>query len=136
MCVCVCVCLWYVCVFVCQHCCSEQKSCQEVKKVVSGSNLCPAKTDKPQQQSCQDASFGTAVSQHTSPEPDMGHYCRSAWARKSGPSMIWTAAVWQGPTSEFVDQEKCGKLTSELCSPLLMTRYLHLLAVMKSLFIW
>ncbi|KAM7404388.1 hypothetical protein PAMP_011736 [Pampus punctatissimus] len=60
----------------CQHCCSEQKSCQKVKEVRSGSNLCPAKTDKPQQQSCQDASFGTAVSQHTSPEPDMGHSCR------------------------------------------------------------
>lgn len=103
--VCVRVCLQRVCVRQCQHCCSEQKSCQEVKEVESGSKLCPAKTDKPQQRSCQGASFGTAVSQHTSPEPDMGHYCRSAWA-----SMIWTAAVWQGSASMFVAwQPKCGK---------------------------
>lgn len=79
----VCVCRRHcVCVFVCrcQHCCYEQKSCQEVKEVRPGSNRCPAKTDNSQQQDCQDASFGTAVSQHTSPEPNMGHYCGSAWA--------------------------------------------------------
>lgn len=97
----VCVSFCGLCVFLCQcqHCCSEQKSCQEVRKVRSGSNLRPAKTDKPQQQSCQDASFGTAVTQHTSPEPDMGHSCRSAWAHKSDASTIWTAAVLQESAS-------------------------------------
>lgn len=97
--VCMSACSLCVLVCQCQHCCSEQKPCQKVKEVRSGSNLCPAKTDKPQQQSCQDASFGTAVSQHTSQEPDMGCSYRSAWACKSDTSMTWTAAVWQGSTS-------------------------------------
>lgn len=105
----------------CQLCCFEQKSCQEVKEVGSGSNLRPAKTDKPQQQSCQDASFGTTVSQHTSLEPDLGHSCRSAWANKSDPSTFWTSAVWQELASKFVNQaSKCGLLPVEYCTPVLI----------------
>lgn len=107
----------------CQLCCFEQKSCQEVKEVGSGSNLRPTKTDKPQQQSCQDASFGTTVSQHTSLEPDLGHSCRSAWASKSDPSTLSTSAVWQELASKFVNQaSKCGTLPVEYCTSV-MTRY-------------
>lgn len=43
VCMCVSACIFCVLVCQCQHCCSEQKSCQEVKEVGSGSNPCPAK---------------------------------------------------------------------------------------------
>lgn len=85
----------YAIVCQCQHCCSGQKSCEEVKELESGSNLCPVKLTSPN---------SGAVSQHTWPDSDAGPSCRSGLAHKFDISTIWTAAVCQRSATEFVNQ--------------------------------
>lgn len=74
-------------------CCCWQKPCPKVTEVGSGSNLYLTKTDKSQQQSCQEACRRSAVTQSTS-EPQPALCCGSAATREPTPVCACLCVCW------------------------------------------